>query len=239
MGQTKLVPTGFDAVQSSERIISIDALRGFDMFWVSVGGPFLMEFCKLFSNPLLLWLERQFYHAEWVGFPGADLVMPLFLFIVGVVMPFSIGKRLERGDSRGSIYSKVIYRVAVLWILGMVAQGHLLSFDLNRIIKHIFSSSMVLWAGGRCLLLLALFYWVIDVLGYRRWAFFFIVFGMNAIVAYLAPFFIPFADISNNVLAGLAGHLGKFGDCLLAAGVVGILWLGLYYMYRKQTFVRI
>jgi len=374
MDQTE--QAGRHAVLPSQRLMSVDALRGFDMFWIAGGGPLVMEFCRLFRNPLPPGLERQFDHVEWVGFVGWDLIMPLFLFVVGVAMPFSIGKRVERGDSRRSIYSKVLYRVIVLWILGMVAQGHLLLFDSHNlqfysntlqsiaagylissialvelpvrwqaglwaallvvywaalrfipipghgaglltpdtnlamyidkallgrfqdgttytwilsslafgaqvlmgvlagqllrsklagtrkalmlagaglasllvgwlwsfsfpIIKHIFSSTMVLWAGGWCLLLLALFYYVIDVRGYRRWAFFFTVIGMNAIVAYLAPDFFNFHEISTGVFAGLARHLGMFGSFLIEAGAVGILWAGLYYMYRKQTFVRI
>jgi predicted acyltransferase len=363
-------------VQPSERIVSIDALRGFDMFWIAGGGPFVMAFFKLFANPLPPWLERQFDHVPWIGFVAWDLIMPLFLFIVGVAMPFSIGKRVERGDSRRSIYGKVIYRVVVLWILGMIAQGHLLAFDSHNlqlysntlqaiaagylisaialvelrvrgqgvlagallvvfwalmrfvpapghgagvftpdgnlamwidnvllgrfrdgtdytwilsslgfgattlmgvlsghllrtrlpggrkvflltasglgcllagwlwgfefpIIKHIWTSSMVLWSGGWCLLLLALFYGLIDVLGYRRWAFFFMVYGMNAIVAYMAPDLISFYRISNANLAGLARHVGMFSEFLLTGGTVGILWLGLYYMFRKRTFLRI
>jgi predicted acyltransferase len=98
---------------------------------------------------------------------------------------------------------------------------------------------MVLWSGGWCLLLLALFYWVIDLLGYRRWAFFFIVIGMNAIVAYIAPDIIPFMQISRTLFTGLAKHLGMFGNFLLAGGALGVLWAGLYYLYRNKTFVRI
>jgi predicted acyltransferase len=122
--------------------------------------------------------------------------------------------------------------------LGCFAGGWLWSFTLP-IIKHIWTSSMVLWSGGWCLLLLALFYWLIDVLGYRGWAFPFIVVGMNAIVAYMAPDLINFRHISRTVFAGLTRHLGMFGEFLLAFGAFGILWVGLYYMYRKQTFVRI
>ena len=376
MDQSKPESTAAPAAVPAQRIMSVDALRGFDMFWIVGGGPLVMEFCKLFSNPLPVWLGRHLDHVPWEGFVGWDLIMPLFLFVVGVAMPFSIGKRLERGDTRGMIYRKVIYRVVVLWVLGTIAQGNLLAFDLSKlhiysntlqsiaagylissialvelrvrwqaalagallvvfwalmafvpvpgygagvftpdgnlamwideallgrfrdgsnytwifsslgfgatvlmgvlaghllrarlpgrrkalllaaaglgcllggwlwsfafpIIKHIWTSSMVLWSGGWCLLLLALFYWIIDVLGYRRWAFFFTVIGMNAIVAYMAPDIIPFPHISNTLFAGLAKHLGMFGNFLVAFGAVGVLWVGLYYMYRKQTFVRI
>lgn len=360
----------------AERVVSVDALRGFDMFWIAGGGPLVMAFCKLFSNPLPPWLERHFDHVEWEGFVAWDLIMPLFLFIVGAAMPFSFGKRIARGDSRSSIYRKVAYRFVMLFILGMIAQGHLLNFDANNlqfysntlqaiaagyvisaialvelpvrlqgglagvllviywalmrfvpvpghgagvltpdgnlaiwvdkallgrfqdgtpyswilsslgfgatvlvgvlaghllraqlpgkrkvllltasglgcllagwlwsfdfpIIKHIWTSSMVLWAGGWSLLLLALFYGVLDVLGFRRLGFVFTVIGMNAIVTYMAGDFINFGYTSDALFGGLAKHLGIFGPFLVAFGAVGVLWLGLYYMYRNRTFVRI
>jgi predicted acyltransferase len=122
--------------------------------------------------------------------------------------------------------------------VGCLVAGWLWSFEFP-IIKHIWTSSMVLWSGGWCLLLLAVFYGLIDVLGYRGWAFFFIVYGMNAIVAYIAPDLISFSRISIANLTGLARHLGMFSEFLLTGGAVGILWLGLYYMFRKKTFVRI
>jgi predicted acyltransferase len=364
-----------DVFATSERLLSIDALRGFDMFWIMGGGPFVMEVCKLFKNPLPDWLVRQFDHASWEGFVGWDLIMPMFLFIVGVAMPFSLGKRIAAGETRSRIYRKVAYRVVLLWILGMVAQGHLLLFDSHNlqfysntlqaiaagyliasialveskvggqlvltvlllvlywlllvfvpvpgygarvltpdgnlamyidklllgrfqdgttytwiltslgfgatvlmgvlagqllrgtlpgprkaqwlaasgfacllagwlwsiaipIIKHIWTSSMVLWSGGWCLLILALFYWLIDVKGYHRWSFFFVVIGMNAIVAYMSDL-LPWPQISNIFFGGLAKHLGIFGDVLLAFGALGILWLCLYYLYRNRTFLRI
>ena len=98
---------------------------------------------------------------------------------------------------------------------------------------------MVLWSGGWCMLLLAPFYYVIDVLGYRRWAFFFITIGLNTIVAYIAPDIVPFRTIGHTLFAALASHLGMFDNFLLASGALGTLWFGLYSMSRKKTFVRI
>jgi predicted acyltransferase len=364
------------AAAPAERLTSIDALRGFDMFWIMGGAPFVMAVCKVFANPLPHWLDRQFEHVEWQGFVAWDLIMPLFLFIVGVAMPFSFSKRMALGETRGKIYRKVFFRVLVLWILGMVVQGHLLQFDSNNlqfysntlqaiaagyvissialvelpvrgqaiitgllliiywlllafvpvpgrgagiltpdgnlamwvdkillghfqdgtpytwilsslgfgatvlmgvlaghllrsslsgprkaqylavsglscllvgwlwsfllpIIKHIWTSSMVLWSGGWCLLLLALFYWLIDVKGYRRWAFFLVVIGMNAIVAYMIAEVVPLLPLSKIFFAGLAKHLGVFGEVLLTFGALGILWIFLYYLYRNRDFVRV
>jgi predicted acyltransferase len=129
-----------------------------------------------------------------------------------------------------------------LWLavagLGCLLGGWLWGF-VFPIIKHIYSSSMVLWSSGWSLLLLALFYGAIDVLGCKRLAFPLTVIGMNAIVAYMAPRFVNFGEISKAAFGGLAGQLGDLGPLLLAFGRVGALWLALYYLYRKRTFVRI
>jgi predicted acyltransferase len=130
----------------------------------------------------------------------------------------------------------------VFWLavagLGCLVGGWLWSFAFPMI-KPIYSSSMVLWASGWNLLLLALFYGLIDVLGYKRWAFPLTVIGLNAIVAYMVPRIVSFSTISKNLLGGLAGHWGTFGSVLLAFGGVLVLWLALYYLYLKRTFVRI
>jgi len=154
MDQSKPGKPELHAVPPSQRIVSVDALRGFDMFWIAGGGPLVMAFCKLFRNPLPPWLDRQFDHVVWEGFVGWDLIMPLFLFIVGVAMPFSVGKRVERGDSRGSIYRKVVYRVVVLWILGMIAQGHLLAFDSHNL--QFYSNTLQSIAAGYLIASIAL-----------------------------------------------------------------------------------
>jgi predicted acyltransferase len=107
------------------------------------------------------------------------------------------------------------------------------------IIKHIWSSSMVLWAGGWSFLLLALFYGVIDVAGFHKWAFPFVVIGMNAIAVYMGVGFINFGDISNRLVGGLSRHLGDYGDVLRSFTAFVIMWLVLLYMYRKRTFIRI
>jgi len=119
-----------------------------------------------------------------------------------------------------------------------LAAGWAWSFPFP-IIKHLYTSSMVLWAGGWCYLLLALFFLVIDMWGFRKWAFPLVVIGMNAIVAYMAGDFINFGDIGNAFVGGLARHLGDYGPFVkqLAGFLAG--WLMLYYMYRKGTFLRI
>ncbi|HEV8606261.1 MAG TPA: DUF5009 domain-containing protein [Tepidisphaeraceae bacterium] len=369
------------------RITSIDALRGFDMFWIM--GPDVGHWL-VFSLATWIWgskkaspewIQYQFDHPRWEGFSAWDMIMPLFVFIVGVAMPFSLGRRMEEGASRSSIYLKALRRVALLWILGMIAQGNLLEFRLDRlrlysntlqsiaagyliativlmelrnirwqmaitagllvvywalmsfvpmaghrgeytpdgnlailidkailgrfqdgttytwilssiafgatvmmgvlagqllkssmegwtkvgilagagaacllvgwvwsilptpmgmpIIKHIWTSSMALWAGGWSLLLLAIFYGVIDVVGWRAWSFVFVVIGANAILAYMANKLFNVKGIGVIWFGGLTKHFGKGADFAMACLVLGMMWGGLYFLYRKRVFLRV
>lgn len=356
--------------------MSVDALRGFDMFWIVGGVEVVRSLLELYCKPLPPWLAYHFDHVDWVGFSAWDLIMPLFLFIVGVSMPFSFTKRMERGEPKGGIYAHVARRFLILWVLGMVAQGGLLHFDIDRlsfysntlqaiavgyvigavalmelklrgrliltgalllaywalialvpvpgkgagvleehanlplyldtvilggfrdgttyawilagltfgattllgilggellrsklppmrkvawltaagvgciaagllwsvwfpIIKHIWTSSMVLYAGGWSYLLLAAFYLVIDVWGYRKWSFFFIVIGMNAIAVYMAVHVFKFDVIAAQLVGHLAERLPRLSDVIVSVTALGIVWGILYWMYRKKTFIKI
>ena len=131
----------------SGRLMSVDALRGFTMFWI-IGGdaPILIGLAKGTGSEFLNRLLVQFEHVHWEGFRCWDLVMPLFLFVVGVVMPFSFNRRLERGQSKRQVYFHIIKRVLILWVLGMVAQGNLLEYDLSRL--QIYSNTLQSIAAG-------------------------------------------------------------------------------------------
>jgi predicted acyltransferase len=107
------------------------------------------------------------------------------------------------------------------------------------IVKHLWTSSMVLWSGGWCYLLLGLFYWVIDVKCYRKWAFPLVVIGVNAITVYTVTRLYDFGDISDIFLEHLAPRLGAFGSFLSEFGALLVPWLILLYMYRKKTFIRV
>jgi predicted acyltransferase len=383
---TRSVKPDESAPPGSGRIIAIDALRGFDMFWIVGGRELVLAFVGIFKNPVPQWLEHQLEHVRWTGstvwdsFTAWDLIMPLFLFVVGAAMPFSFARRLEQGQSKAQLYAKIIRRTVILFVLGMAVQGHLLDFKFDTlhvfantlqaiavgyliaglvmlnlgiigqilfttamlvgyclllmyvpltghgtgsleehanvalavdkfilgdfiddtnppytwvlsgmtfaasvllgvfsghilrsrltpwgrtavltvigiaclgggwawaellgfpIIKHIWTSSMVLWAAGWSYLLVALFYLVIDIAGLRRWAFPFIVIGMNAIVIYVAWHFIPFTGIAKDVFGGLAAHLGSVGPFVVALSAVLLWWLVLYDLYRRKIYLRL
>ncbi len=120
-------------ILSKERVISVDALRGFDMFWIMGGDIGFQALDHVFHSKLSGFVRTQFDHTEWFGFHFEDIIMPLFLFIVGISMVYSYRKRLGSGSTDKSLWIHTMKRVALLWLLGMVVQGNLLSYDLNHI----------------------------------------------------------------------------------------------------------
>ena len=111
------------------RVVSIDAIRGFDMFWIIGGGTLFLRLFKLVDNPVTRGFANQLHHVPWHGFHFEDLIFPLFLFIMGASMPFSLSKRINRGESRKNLYLHIVKRSLILYILGLIYYG-LLDFNL-------------------------------------------------------------------------------------------------------------
>ncbi len=111
------------------RLASLDILRGLDLFMLVFFQPVFVAFARHGAElPVFSFLLRQFGHADWAGFTAWDLVMPLFLFMVGTAMPFSFEKYLNNPD-KSVIYKKITRRFIILFVLGIVVQGNLLSLD--------------------------------------------------------------------------------------------------------------
>lgn len=358
--------------RSSERLASLDILRGFDLFMLVFFQP---VFVKIFNL-------NQFHHVDWIGFRAWDLVMPLFLFMVGAAMPFSFDK-FKKDPDKKRIYKKIIRRVFILFILGMVIQGNLLNLNpldlrlytntlqsiavgyliaaifqlhfsnrnqliatavlligywalltffgdftpdgnfaekvdrvvLGRfrdgvsyndagiwqfsphyhytwiissmtfavtvmlgvfagkimkngtdkkknsvalfvwgvvlvaaglllsiqtpIIKKIWTSSMTLYSGGLCFLLMALFYYFIDYKKKSKGLNWLKIYGMNSIVAYTLGNVINFRSVANSVLYGFEQYIGNYYDVLLTFSNYFILFLILHFMYKARVFVKI
>lgn len=99
--------------ETSNRLVSLDAFRG-----LTIAGMVLVNNPGSWSH--IYWpLE----HAEWDGWTPTDLIFPFFLFIVGVAIPLAFGKRIERGDSRRSLFIKVAYRSVIIFLLGEFLAG--------------------------------------------------------------------------------------------------------------------
>jgi predicted acyltransferase len=361
------------------RIASLDALRGFDMFWIIGGDAICRSLPALWDAPWARFLAGQVEHKPWAGFTFYDLIFPLFLFIIGAVFPFSLLQRVEKGDSRKTIYLHVVKRAMLLILLGLVAGG-LLNFDLAGmrwtgvlqrigvcyllvallvlntkvktqvavfagvlllywaalalipvpghgaglmtpegslhsyidqqvlpgkisaefygpgdslgvlstltaacslllgvfagywlksdrngktktlglvaagaaclaagyvwglafpIIKHIWTSSYVLWGGGWSLLLMALFYWLIDVKGRGRWAFFFVVIGTNAILIYFGQQVVDFEGIARFFLGGAERYAGLLAPLVIPVGALAAKWAGLLFLHRRRIYLKV
>jgi len=376
----------FDAAPT--RLFSLDALRGFDMFWIMGAEEIFHTMAEATHKQSGFWnaLSFQFTHPAWNGFHAYDLIFPLFLFMAGVSTPFSVGRELEKGKSRGQLLLRVIKRGLILVLLGLLVNnglqikpisefrfpsvlgrigiaymfaniiylyakewalfvwfwvfiigyylllkftsapgfhpgdltpegnfasyvdrsilpGHLyvpfpdgrpnmhdpeglfstipaistgllgimaglllksktlsqkaktlrlvlagvislvlaqlwnLDFPIN---KNLWSSSFVLHVGGFSLLLMALFYYVIDVLGHKKWAFFFKVIGMNSILIYISGHFIKWGYTNEGFFKWLGQLAGEpYGAVLMAITFVLVKWAFLYYLYNKKTFLRV
>jgi predicted acyltransferase len=118
------LPPDAAAPPSAERLLSLDALRGFDMIWILGGEEVIHALYKAFPNALTRTLSHQFDHVPWEGFHVYDLIFPMFVFIVGVSMVFSLGK-LIRTRGRAAAVRRVVVRGVVLYLLGLLYYGGL------------------------------------------------------------------------------------------------------------------
>lgn len=366
----------------NQRLLSLDILRGFDLFMLVFFQPVFAAFVKAMNLPFADTLLYHFNHEQWVGFRAWDLVMPLFLFMSGVSMPFAFSKYQQMSD-KSAVYRRIIKRVILLFILGAIVQGNLLAFDLHQlrlysntlqaiaigylitsliflnfstkgqiiggcillllywlpmtffgdftpegnfaekvdrivlgrfrdgvswnpdggwsfsphyqytwivssltfgvsvlmgtlaggvmkngtnrnrnaltlfisgiacilisllwslqmpIIKKIWTCSMTLYSGGWCLLLMALFYYVIDCRGYSKGLKWLKIYGMNAITAYVLGQVINFRSIVQSVSYGLEQFMGVYYSAWITFGNYLILFFILYILYKRGIFLRV
>jgi predicted acyltransferase len=354
--------------QTQPRLSSLDVLRGFDLFLLLFFQPVVVVLLHQCSGDWRLPILGQLEHTAWEGFTFWDIIMPLFLFMTGVAMPFSFSKFSSKPI--GQVYSKVFRRVILLFVGGMIVQGNLLalgnahliiysntlqaiavgylitssllihlkitgqlialvslliiywipmqlcgdysmegnfSSQVDRyflgssqgdpsytwiwsslnfgatvligalsgevirafrnepykilryliifgclliaiallwspyhpIIKRIWTSSMVLFSGGICLLLLALFYYVIDVTGWNRGIEWLKIYGVNSIAAYLIGEVVDFRSIPASICYGLAPYFGRFYPVWLTFSNCLILLLILHWMYKHKIFIKV
>ena len=368
----------------SKRLGSLDALRGFDMFWIIGGGRFVKTLLiALGFESAHQVVSRQLTHVPWHGFAAYDLIFPLFLFISGVTIPFSLTKQVAKGVSKTRIYTNIIKRGFLLvlfgciyngmlnldfanlrypsvlgyiglswmfaaiifmntnwkgqlaWCVGLllgywaaltwvsvpgygpgnidevygagnlvayldraflpgtlyrghfdpegsfsvisgigtalfgVLAGHILChaqrngkrvnaagylvasgvfcigiallwhryFPIN---KELWTSSFTVLTAGISFLLLSLFYLIIDVVGLKKWAFPFVLIGLNPITIYMGAQFIKFGHTTDYFFAGLASWVGgDWQHCLWAFCYVLTELMLLYFLYRKKVFLKV
>ncbi len=107
---------------ASQRLMSVDALRGFDMFWIIGADSLVYALNRMTQTRPTSFLAEQLDHAEWAGFHFYDLIFPLFVFIVGVSLVFSLTKTITQ-VGRAEALKRVFRRSALLFLIGIFYSG--------------------------------------------------------------------------------------------------------------------
>lgn len=102
--------------------MSLDALRGFDMMWIVGADALGHALAKLDAGPVIRGIATQLDHVPWAGFRFYDLIFPLFVFMIGVAVTFSLGKLVER-EGRGVATRRILRRTLLLYLLGLIYYG--------------------------------------------------------------------------------------------------------------------
>ena len=152
-----------------------------------------------------------------------------------VMMGVLAGRIIKEGGKNRSGTTYILLAIGVALILTGLLAG-----QWEPIIKRLWTSSMTMFSGGICYILMALFYWWIDVRGHSRGLGWLKVYGMNPITAYVVGEVINFRSIVASVSYGLEPVIG---ECLYGAWLTlgnGLILLGiLTYMYRQKIFLKI
>lgn len=375
--------------QQPQRLESLDVLRGFDLFMLVGLETAIHQLASAVDTPSFHSFIWCFTHVDWEGFSPWDLVMPLFMFMSGITIPFALS-RYKHTNNQTSVYRRILKRVILLWIFGMMCQGNLLGLDPNRIyfysntlqaiamgyliasllylhtrirtqiivaaglllgfwgamewitvqgygggnytpdgnlaewidrevlgrfrdgasmmngevvfadwyrytwilsslnfgvtvltgtfagyilkdkewmpkrkltyllaigaamvaigwiwgiwhpvIKKLWTSSMTLVSSGYCFLLMALFYYLIDYKGWKKYSGWLKVYGMNSIVAYMLTMCVNFSCIGHSLLHGLQPYIGEYYAVVLTLSNVGIIYFILWELYKRKLFLRV
>ena len=174
------------------------------------------------------WLMGDYYTGYYVGM---NAIPSTATIIAGVMCGQLIASSLPQ--------KRIMLILAISGIATMLA-GLALS-PLVPVVKRIWTASFGLYSAGWVILSLLLFYWVIEVLGYRRWTLIFVVVGMNSIAAYVI-FQLFRGWIDNAVLTfsrPLVEAMGAYGTVLQAFLVLGVIWCILYFFYRRKIFFKV
>ena len=128
-----------------QRLESLDILRGFDLFFLVGLETAIHQLSHAVNTPEFHSFMWCFTHVDWEGFSPWDLVMPLFMFMSGITIPFALSHYKSKAD-KSQAYKRILKRVVLLWIFGMMCQGNLLALEPNRI--YIYSNTLQAIATG-------------------------------------------------------------------------------------------
>ncbi|MCK5834961.1 MAG: DUF5009 domain-containing protein [Lentisphaeria bacterium] len=127
-----MTTTNTTSEPTAQRLLSLDALRGFDMLLIIGGGKLVQTLANATNWEWAKVLKSQMTHARWHGFLAWDLIFPLFMFLVGVSIPYAIMSKLNKGSTKGKVVLKIVKRTVILCILGAIYNGGLRHFGNPR-----------------------------------------------------------------------------------------------------------
>jgi predicted acyltransferase len=348
---------------AAQRLVSLDAFRGFTMFWLLGGKAFVLSIAGLGLGFVSDFLKYQLTHTPWVGLRYYDLIWPSFMLMVGVSVPFSMARErnmahvwrraavlfllgsLRTSISLGAPYlielSSALQPIAVAYLAAAylarcrlrtqiaaavsILAGYALllafvpapgvpagTYEVNHnlvtavdqalihrtleegwgtalstiptiattilglllgellragktprynaavigftglgcllaglaispfvpVIMKLWTTSYGLMSAGWACLLFLVFYWFVDVLGYKSWTLPLVVIGVNALAAYLGPGWINLHRITDPFVKPLAAATGSFGPLFRTGAPLLLGWLVLFWMYRRKIFLR-
>ena len=224
-------------------VVCAAVLLGYASFMFFVQAPDFPEAARFSAEGnVICWLDRVLTagHNYQPHFDPEGLPRILTGLVTASLGVFA-GELVRRPSPSGGRKTVVMIALgAVLSVLGWL-------MDVTGFCpcnKALWSPSFVLLVGGYSFVLFSLFYWVIDVKGFRRWTFFFRVVGMNSITIYVARCFVPFGSIAKFFLGdskvGVTALLPSSWQAVAVhAGYIAAAWLFLYFLYRKNTFLKV
>jgi len=168
---------------------------------------------------------------EAVFLEGWGTILSTIPTISTTILGLLLGQLLRCG-----LAARAKMRIIALTCLAGMVLGYLVSLGVPVVMKMWTTSYGILsasWAG----LLFSLFYWVIDIQGYRKWAFPFVVIGMNALAVYLCETMTRLSQIVGVFTAGPARNMGGYGPLFTAFAFFIVEWSILYWMYRRKLFL--
>ncbi len=188
-----------------------------------------------FEGNLVGWVDRQFMPGRLLQGTYDELaILTQFPALCLTVLGAQAGVLLQQQIHSYRQFSYLTGIGVLLVFTGMLWGLH---FPIN---KHLWSSSFILLTGGMSFLTLALFYWLVAIKGWRKWAFPFMVIGMNSLLIYLSYRFIDFNHTSYLLFGGIFEFFpSKWHDVLAAVGALILVWLFLYICYRRRIFVKV
>lgn len=192
-----------------------------------------------FGNAFDQWFLNLFPREKPFVYNGGGYLTLSFIPTLGTMILGLVGGDWLRKSAPKIPFKKLLFAGS----FGVLA-GLLLHFTgVCPVVKRIWTPAWTLYSGGVCFFFLAAFSWVIEVKGYKKWAFPLVVIGMNSIAAYLiAHLFEQFiADsLRINLGANFFGFLGTGLQPLLnGAAMLLVFWLILFWMYRRKLFLKI